>query len=194
MRLSNLRGISLTLRNIVKLLDNQSIPYMLIGGLALPTYGQIRATQDIDMAIAANFEDSSKFQAELKKAGFQLASPPHPDAPVFVVTDLKQMVEIEIWTKPDGVSFDQALLDSRWKVQPFEDDPSFSIFVIGPEDFIVNKLARSDRRAQDETDAASVIARQSGKLDQKYLWKRAKAAGVKELLDEIVRRIQETKR
>jgi hypothetical protein len=166
---------------------------MLIGGLALPAYGQIRATQDVDIAIAANFKVSSKFQAELQKAGFQLTSPPHPSAPAFVVTDLQRMVEIEIWTKPDGVFFDRALLHRRCKVRPFEDDPNFQIYVIGPEDFVVNKLARSDRRAQDEGDAASVLARQDRKLDQKYLWKRAEAAGVGDLLKEIVRRVQEAK-
>jgi hypothetical protein len=67
------------------------------------------------------------------------------------------------------------------------------VFVIGPEDFIVNKLALSDRRAQDEVDAASILAKQHGKIDQKYLRKRAKAAGVGDLLDEIVRRVEEPK-
>ena len=166
---------------------------MLIGGLALPAYGQIRATQDVDMAIAANFKASSKLQAELQRAGFHLTAPPHPDAPVFVVTDLKRMVEIEIWTKPDGVTFDKALLDRRWKVNPFDDDSIFQVFVIGPEDFIVNKLARSDRRAQDEVDAASVLAKQDGKIDQKYLWKRAEDAGVRDILEEIVSRVEAVK-
>lgn len=65
--------------------------------------------------------------------------------------------------------------------------------MIGPEDFIVNKLARSDRRAQDEADAASVLARQDGKIDYKYLWKRAEAAGVKGTLEAIVKRIEAVK-
>jgi hypothetical protein len=178
---------------MTQLLDDQSIPYMLIGGLALSAYGQIRATQDIDMAIVANFKDSSKLQAELQKAGFHLASTPQPDAPLFVVTDLERMVEIEIWTKPDGVSFDQDLLDRRWKVRPFDDDPTFQVSVIGPEDFIVNKLARSDRRAQDEEDAASVLAKQDEKIDQEYLWKRSEAGGVRDILEEIIRRVKEAK-
>ena len=100
-------------------------------------------------------------------------------------------MEIEIWTRPDGVFFDHDLLNRRWKVRPCDDDPNFLVFVIGPEDFTVNKLARADRRAQDESDAASVLARQEGKLDQEYLWSRAEAAGVREILEEIVRRVQE---
>jgi hypothetical protein len=53
--------------------------------------------------------------------------------------------------------------------------------------------ARSDRRALDEGDAASVLAKQDGKIDQKYLWKRAEAAGVGEILKEIVRRVEAAK-
>jgi hypothetical protein len=67
------------------------------------------------------------------------------------------------------------------------------MFVIGPEDFIVNKLARPDRRAQDEGDAASVLAKQGEKIDQKYLWKRAEAAGVRDMFEEIVKRVKEAK-
>jgi len=166
---------------------------MLIGGLALPAYGQIWTTQEVYIAIGANSEASSKFQVELQKMGVKLASPPVQDAPVFVVTDLERMVEIEIWTNPDGVLFDRDLLNKRWNVRPFQDDPNFQVFVIGPEDFIVNKLARADRRAQDEADAASVLARQEGKLNQEYLRNRAEAAGAIEILEEIVRRVQEAK-
>jgi hypothetical protein len=64
------------------------------------------------------------------------------------------------------------------------------VFVIGPEDFIVNKLARLDRRSQDERDAASVLARQADRIDWKYLRKRTKAAGVGDVFGEIIRRVE----
>ena len=165
---------------------------MLIGGLALPAYGQIRATQDVDIAIRASFEDSAKIQSNFRQEGFLLPSSAQPEAPLFLVTDLKRMVEVEIWTRPDGVFFDQELLKRRWKVRPFSDDPSFEMYVIGPEDFIVNKLARSDRRVLDEGDAASVLARMKGKLDYQYLERRAKAAKVSEILEQIAERVTQT--
>lgn len=56
------------------------------------------------------------------------------------------------------------------------------MFAIGPEDFIVNKLARKDRGVQDEKDVISVLSRQKGKLDYIYLENRAKRAGVGEVL------------
>lgn len=167
-------------------LDKLAVPHMLIGGYALIAYGQFRTTQDIDMAIAANYERSVKLQAQLGKLGYQLGSHPTPDAPFFFVTDVKGRLEVEIWTKPDGVVFDADLLRRRVKVRPFND--SFEMFVIGPEDFIVNKLARQDRGVQDEQDALSVLARQEGKLDYAYLRKRANEAAVNELLDTLLQK------
>jgi hypothetical protein len=92
---------------------------MLIGGFALAAYGQIRATLDVDLAIASDHEKSIELQRRLQKPGYQLASEPNPSAPFFLVTDLKEMLEVEMWTKPDGVVFDRELLRRRVKVRPF---------------------------------------------------------------------------
>jgi len=179
-----LSRISHALRKLSNILDRLRVDHMLIGDYALPAYGQLRTTQDIDIAIAASYERSTKLQGELVQLGYQIPTPPSPDAPLFLVADLKMKLEVEIWTKPDGVVFDSELLRRRVKVRPFGDD--FEMFVIGPEDFIVNKLARQDRGVQDEQDALSVLARRKGKLDYEYLRHRAKQAGVTGLLHTLI--------
>lgn len=180
-------GISQGLRRLSRLLDEMHLPHMLIGGYALPAYGQIRATQDLDMAIAADHSMTVRLHIRLKQLGYQIPSPPHKDAPMFFVTDLDNMLEIELWTKPDGVSFDKQLLRRRVKVRPFGDE--FEIFAIGPEDFIINKLARKDRGVQDEQDVVSVLRLQKGKLDYSYLYKRARAAKISEMLETIMAKL-----
>jgi len=158
---------------------------MLIGGYALPAYGRIRATQDIDIAIAP-FSEVVKLHRRLVERGFQLPSLPSEQAPRFLVTDLENKAEIEVWTKPDGIVFDDELLRRRVRVTPFGDD--FEMFAVGPEDFIVNKLSRKDRGVQDEMDVVSVLKRQKSALDCEYLAKRAKAAGVSGLLSVLTDR------
>lgn len=158
------------------------IPYMLIGGWALPAYGRIRATLDLDLAVAAEFPRISKLHERLTLLGYQLPSRPHEEAQVFVVTDLDNMVEMEIRTRPDGIAFDSELLRRRVKIRLGQD---FGVFTIGPEDFIVNKLARRDRGVQDEQDVISVLVRQKGNLDYDYLHKRAKSAKVYAILKTI---------
>lgn len=182
-----MQEISRALRKLVRTLDELSLPHMLIGGWALPAYGRIRATLDTDIAVAADFPAIENLYNRLVDLGYTLPSSPRPEAPVFLVTDLENRVEFEIWTKPDGVTFDSELLRRRIRVRPFNDD--FEIFAIGPEDFIVNKLARTDRGVQDEQDAVSVLKRQEGRLDYPYLVRRAKDAEVggilKTLMDQV---------
>lgn len=179
-------GTSRALRKLSTALDKFAIPHMLIGAFALAAYGQIRATQDVDLAIAASYEKSVELQSRLLKMGYQLASEPNPNARFFLVTDLKEMFEVIMWTKPDGVVFDKELLRRRVKIRPFDD--SFEMFAIGPEDFVVNKLARGDRGVQDEQDVVSVLELQKGKLDYSYLRKRAKQADVMELLETLMQK------
>jgi Mlc titration factor MtfA (ptsG expression regulator) len=60
-----------------------------------------------------------------------------------------------------------------------------SAWIISPEDFIVNKLARPDRGVVDEQNVKSVLARQAGKLDNEYLTKSARQAQVLAILQAI---------
>ena len=170
------------LRRLVRLFEQESIPYMLIGGYALAAYGQVRATMDIDVAIAAKFPKILEIQNKLRKAGFSLPSVAQDEAPMFFVVDPVNAFEVEIWTKPDGVIFDDQLLRRRVTV-PLND---FQVFAIGPEDFIVNKLARKDRGTQDEMDIISVLRRQDGRLDYTYLRMRAKRVNVLALLETLL--------
>ena len=64
-------------------------------------------------------------------------------------------------------------------------DVDVQVWIVSPEDFIVNKLARPDRGVIDEQDVKSVLVREEGKLDEEYLKKRAKDAGVLTMLEHI---------
>jgi hypothetical protein len=155
---------------------------MIIGGYALPFYGRIRTTVDIDIAVALKTDkELNKFLNLLQSADFQptLFSPSNP---LIVVLDQKENIEMEIWLKPDGVVFDDETLRRRQKAKL---DTNFWAWIISAEDFIVNKLARPDRGAIDEQDAKSVLTIQENKLDNEYLQRRAKEAGVLAVLQAI---------
>jgi hypothetical protein len=157
---------------------------MLIGGWALPAYGQVRATQDLGITIRADFREVQELYNLMLSSGYQVPAPPDPRAPMFFVLDSENRVEMEIWIRPSGVEFDNELLKRRVRVRPFSDQ--FEMFAIGPEDFIVNKLARTDRGVQDEQDVISVLRRQREKLHRKYLLRRARNAEVLGLLKELM--------
>lgn len=156
---------------------------MVIGGFALPAYGEVRTTLDIDIAVRVEKAiDYDALVAMAKESGLQPSVSSFRNA-VNVFIDKESGVEVELWLRPDGVSWDSELIRRRKKARM----GSVEAMLIPPEDFIVTKLSRPDRGAQDEKDVRGVLARLSGTLDRPYLNRRAKRAGVAELLHAIER-------
>jgi len=155
---------------------------MMIGGYALPFYGRVRTTVDVDLAVAIKTdEELNQFLNVLRAVDFEptICS---PNNPLIVILDQKEKIEIELWLRPDGIVFDDETLRRRQKVKL---DANIWAWIVSAEDFIVNKLARPDRGVIDEQDVKSVLSRQESKLDNEYLQRRAKEAGVLRILQTI---------
>jgi len=169
-----LSWIAETLDRIVSLLEDQGIDYMLIGGYVLPLYGRIRTTLDIDIAVALTTEAGfTLFLEEAERAGYSVSLGSFLN-PVCLLLDRLTDYEIEIWRQPDGVVWDGETLRVRRKANL----AGVEAWMISPEDFIVSKLARSDRGVIDEQDVKSVLERDDVILDWSYLRERAERAGV----------------
>jgi len=179
-----------TLHKLVQVFEREKIDYMLLGGIVLPAYGQIRTTQDIDVAIAVkDIETLRRLFEKLRRNNFEIPTTPNLDAACVYLFDRENVVDVEIWQQPDGVIFDKQLLQRRTRLPIAE---NLVVWAIGPEDFIINKLARKDRRVQDEADVISILVRQKDKLDQDYLVQRAKKFDAIGLLESLKKKAQTT--
>lgn len=170
-----------TLRRAFSFLEKAGIDHMLVGGYALPFYGEIRTTIDIDIGVAIMTEKQFDiFRKAAEESGFspQICSFSNPEC-IFI--DDETGLEIEFWMRLDGVDWDEETLKRRQR----HTMDGFEAWVISPEDFIVNKLARPDRTVQDEKDVKSVLVRLHDTLDRRYLEANAKKAGVLSLLRRI---------
>jgi hypothetical protein len=155
---------------------------MIIGGYALPLYGRIRTTLDIDLAVAIKTDEEIKqILRWLQSIDFEVTNY-SPQNPLIIIVDRREELEVELWLKPDGIVFDKETLRRRRRAKL---DENTEAWIISPEDFIVNKLARPDRGAVDEQDVKSVLVRQGDKLDRRYLNKRARDAEVIKVLESI---------
>ena len=171
-----------SLRRLLRLFENREVDYMIIGGYALPHYGRIRTTVDIDLAVSVKTEkELSQLRELLRTIDFETTIY-STRSPLIMVLDQKEKIEMELWLKPDGIVLNAETLRRRRRVKL---DQNLEAWIISPEDFIVNKLARPDRGAVDEQDVKSVLVRQEGKLDEEYLKKRASDAGVLAILENI---------
>lgn len=170
-----------TLRRVVSFLEERGVDYMIIGGYALPYYGRVRVTLDIDVAVAIpSEEDFQAFCENAKEGGYSVYLGSYGN-PVCLFHDRITDYEVEVWSRPDGVEWDRETLERRREVTI----AGMSVWIISPEDFIVSKLARPDRGVVDEQDVKSVLERDDVRLDWQYLEGRAQRAGVLVLLDTI---------
>lgn len=154
---------------------------MVIGGFALPSYGAIRATVDLDIATRIRTaKEFDAFTGQAKESGFEpkLASFSNP---VNVFMDHRTGLEVEFWLSPDGIEWDVELLRRRRRARIGQ----VEVWLVSPEDFVVSKLSRPDRGVQDEKDVKGVLTRLGGTIDRGYLHKRARKAGVMGLLQAI---------
>jgi hypothetical protein len=182
-----LPAILKTLQRIIQLFDENQIDYMIIGGYALPFYGRIRTTVDLDLAVAVKTQAKHHALIKLLRAADFEPTIHSPNNPLILVVDRKEHIELELWTKPDGIDFNNETLQRRQKAKLSDD---LSAWVVSPEDFVISKLARPDRGAVDEQDVKSVLIRQSNNLDYHYIEKRAKETGVLTILN-IIQRSEE---
>lgn len=155
---------------------------MIIGGYALPFYGRIRTTIDLDLAVAIKTEKELLHLSELLQLKNYQPILSSFLNPLIVISDLLEKVEIELWIRPDGIVFNDEMLKRRRK---FNLDENIKAWIVSPEDFIINKLARPDRGVRDEQDVKSVLERQRGNLDEEYLVRRAQDNGIFQVLKMI---------
>ena len=62
------------LKDFLKLLNQNKVRYLLIGGYAVAMYGHVRATKDIDIWIAIDANNTVRIQETLAQFGFPEAA------------------------------------------------------------------------------------------------------------------------
>jgi predicted nucleotidyltransferase len=100
-------------KEFLKLLNEHSIRYLLIGGYAVGYHGYPRATADMDIWVAMQPENAEKIVSVLREFGFDL---PELSADLFLKEEqIVRMgvppVRLEIITSISGVAFDECYED-----------------------------------------------------------------------------------
>jgi predicted nucleotidyltransferase len=96
-------------KEFLKLLNENEVEYVLIGGYAVNYYGYVRPTGDMDIFIGLNKETAQKMVETLKQFGFDS---PEIDTDLFLkAKSIVRMgvppMRLEISNYIDGVSFDK---------------------------------------------------------------------------------------
>jgi len=97
-------------KEFLRLLNSHQVKYLLIGGYAVSYHGYARATQDLDIWVAAEPDNAERIVAVLEEFGFVV-----PElSPLLFLQGHKIVrmglppMRIEILTRISGVAFDEA--------------------------------------------------------------------------------------
>lgn len=174
------------LKQIVYLLEQASIPYMISGSVGSSFHGQPRATNDVDIVIDPTKEQLIVF---VKSLGSDFYVSPSAALQALEHNAMFNIIGIQSGYKADMIirkkrPFSQQEFQRKIRSDLF----GVSAYILSPEDSILSKLEWSkDRHSETQfKDALGVLTVQKNRLDFAYLKKWANELGVEAALDRLI--------
>lgn len=150
-------------REVAEFLDQENVPYAVIGGLAVQCWGESRTTRDVDIVVMVETERMHS----LIGAALNRFSPRVPDPVDFAVQN-RVLLLATVDGTPIDISFgipgyeESAIARARTVTMA-----GHSIRVLSPEDLIVHKCIAG--RPRDFEDIESILIRMRGDIDLEYV-------------------------
>jgi hypothetical protein len=143
---------------ILRVLDEQGVDYVLIGGLAVQTYGHVRTTNDADLIPAPGPANLRRLANALRALGARVLNPGQEDVEV----DAKMLPRATIWqfeTRDGGIDVMHEVPGGRSYAELSDHVlrvklGDIEVPVVGLDDLIQMKLARG--RPVDLEDVAAL--------------------------------------
>jgi hypothetical protein len=147
-------------QEVLTVLDRAGLRACLIGGLAVPRWGEPRATSDVDVSVLAPYgEEGAALDTLLGHF-----APRGPDARGFALAH-----RVLLLRAANGVGLDIALAAFPFEVEALDAASTWeltqgvSVRTCSAEHLIVYKLVAA--RTRDLTDVEGIVRRQAGSLD-----------------------------
>jgi hypothetical protein len=178
--------------DVIEILDRFDIDYVLGGSLASSTFGEPRATNDVDIAAALTATHLGPLVDELRAEGYDVPERSAADA----VSDFSSFnvihpsgLKADLFVTGDNL-LDRLQMSRRVRIE-LPTDPPQPIWVTSPDDQILRKLDwyRLGQEVSDRQwrDILGLIAAQHTNLDLGELRRDAGEAGLGELLERALR-------
>jgi hypothetical protein len=181
-----MRRIEDLVKDITSILEEKKVDYVIVGGIAVAAWGNIRTTRDVDIIVLIDGKEADELEEALKKEKFSIQAEDIRAAlkerSHFTIFD--DLSEYYIDGKGIYSVNDRITLERRRKVRLAD----FEFYVASPEDIIANKLLFGSE--QDVKDAEGIYARQFDNLDMAHLEARCERLEVKEEFLSMKRRVE----
>jgi hypothetical protein len=175
------------LRDMVSLLTQAGIPYMVTGSLAATYHGRPRTTQDIDLVVEVDAERLRLFVESAIRGGYYVDPDDAKDAltrrSMFNILDSTSGYKLDIIIRKD-----REYSREEFRRRRTTELPGGRVFMVSPEDSILSKLewAKKSSSERQYQDALGIVLVQGGSLDVAYLRRWADALGVQAELESLL--------
>jgi predicted nucleotidyltransferase len=155
------------IRKIAERLDEDKIPYMVIGGQAVLVYGRPRLTRDIDITLGIDAGDFALVERACKKLKLKML----PEKPEDFARETRVLPAEE---KKSGIRVDFVFSFSEYERQSLKrakrvNMNNYPVKFASCEDVIIHKMVAG--RAIDEEDVKSILVKNKSSVDLKYIKK-----------------------
>jgi len=155
------------LKRIARRLDEDKIPYMVIGGQAVLVYGRPRLTRDIDITLGIDTDDFVLVEKACKKLNLKIL----PEKPEEFAKETRVLPGEETMSK---IRVDFVFSYSEYEKQALERTRNvligdYPVKFASCEDVIIHKMVAG--RAVDEEDVRSILIKNKGVIELKYVKK-----------------------
>jgi len=178
------------IRKVVTALEQNEIPYMLTGAVAVSYYGRPRFTHDVDLIIQIQLKDAQRI-VRLFENEFYVALEGIIDAlrhsTMFNLVHSETGIKVDCWLLKHK-EYDRLSFSRRRKEIVFDQE----MYISSPEDLIIAKLdwyKQSDIQKHYE-DVIGIFQIQQGKLDIDYIKKWAELFSFLDIVKDIIKKIE----
>jgi hypothetical protein len=146
-------------------LEEKSLPFCFIGGIAVLQWGEIRVTNDVDIALLCGF-GNEKGIAEILLEEYASRI---QDAKQFAIDNRVLLLKSKDGAPFDialtGLEFEENMINRSAKYQIL---PGYYLNICTPEDLIILKAFAN--RQKDWADIEGIVLRQKGKLQADIIY------------------------
>ena len=155
------RQLEQALREAIAFLEAHGYRYAVIGGIAVTTWGIIRATRDVDLKVLVPDLDYAGTRAAIRAAFPEPGRLHAPDNPLIVSANIKGVVVDFLLALP---GYEEHIVTHAVHCDLGDD---LQVWVCTPADLVIQKAIAG--RAKDWQDIEGILIEQYGRLDPSYL-------------------------
>lgn len=181
-----MKDLTDVIHELVALFDRMSLPYAIMGGIAVRAYGLPRPTYDVDFTLAVPRERLRGLFAAVEELGYSIPTA-YEGGGVDQVGGMP-LVKIRLYLDGKGIDADMFLAETAFQQEVIarrvtctvEEQP---VSLVTAEDLILFKLIAS--RPRDLIDVQDILFTQ-GDFDEASMRRWAVELGVAEKLEEVL--------